>query len=184
MVVQAATRCSVTEFDEFARLPENVNRSLEYIGGEIVEMVANNYSSEVAVRIATFIGMYLIQNRIGRITGADGGYCVSGERYIPDVAFVSFQKQPEPCHAAYNPNAPDLAVEVLSPQNTVREINVKLVNYLRAGAVVWIVDPDAGQVDIYHPNQAPVTLSGDGIINGDPILPGFQLAVKDIFPAE
>ncbi|MEJ5197516.1 MAG: SdrD B-like domain-containing protein, partial [Anaerolineae bacterium] len=49
------------------------------------------------------------------VTGADGGYRVGDERYIPDVAFVSQSRQPAPSRDAYNAIAPDLAVEVLSP---------------------------------------------------------------------
>jgi Uma2 family endonuclease len=118
---------------------------------------------------------------MGRVTGADGGYVVSGERYIPDVAFISKEKQPEPSHEAYNTTPPDLAVEVLSPSNDPGDIRIKLFNYLRAGTVVWLVDPDKKEVEVYASGQAK-KLGLDSILDGGDVLPGFTLPVKEIFP--
>ena len=132
----------VEEFDRFVLLPENAERMFEYIGGEIVEAVSSNYSSEIGARFLIVIGMFVLSNDLGRVTGADGGYQVSGERYIPDVAFVSKAKQPNP---------PDLAAEVLSPTNDADDMQIKVVNYLRVGTVVWVVDPINKRVEVYVP---------------------------------
>jgi Uma2 family endonuclease len=121
---------------------------------------------------------------LGYVTGADGGYRVSGERYIPDAAFISTARQPQPSHEAYNPNPPDLAVEVLSPTNDPGEMRVKIVNYLLAGTVLWVVDPDLKRVEVYVPGQTPKTLGIDDVLDGGNVLPGFSLAVRDIFPEE
>ncbi|MEO8612265.1 MAG: Uma2 family endonuclease [Chloroflexota bacterium] len=172
----------VEEFDKFALLPENADKLYEYIGGEIVEVVSNNLSSEIAGLILMFVGLFVRQHDLGRVTGADGGYRVSGERYIPDVGFISKIKQPEPSREAYNPNPPDLAVEVLSPGNDERDMRIKIVNYLRAGTTVWLVDPDNQAVEVYSPKAPPKTLGIDHMLEGGDVLPGFTLAVKDIFP--
>jgi len=174
----------VEEFDNFVMLPENADKLFEYIGGEIVEVVSNNYTSSVAMLIGAPVTVFVRQNNLGWITGADGGYRVSGERYIPDVAFISKTKQPVPSHEAYNPNPPDLAIAVLSPSNDEDDMRIKLVNYLRAGTTVWIVNCDKKQVEVYSPTNAPKTISIDGVVHGGEVLPGFQLAVKDIFPEE
>jgi Uma2 family endonuclease len=176
-------RLTVQEFDHIASLPENREKRLEFIGGEIVEVVSNNYSSEVAAEILGEMRTHVKRHKLGRITGADGGYVVAGERYIPDVAFISFARQPEPSHEAYNPNAPDLAVEVLSPTDDPANVRIKIVNYLRAGTTVWVVDAIKKQIEVYVPNQAPVTLTVEDTLDGGAVLPGFKLAVKEIFPA-
>src|SRR5262245_7155912 len=95
---------SIEEFDAFVSLPENHERLFEYIGGEIVEVVSNPYSSKIGSLLNTYIGVYLLQNDIEHLTGADGGYMVSGERYIPDVGFISYTKQTELsyCARAFN----------------------------------------------------------------------------------
>ena len=179
----ARERLTAQEFDHIASLPQNREKRLEFIGGEIVEVVSNSYSSEVGMTLGTHMGMFLLKNRIGRITGADGGYIVAGERYIPDVAFISFARQPEPSHEAYNPNAPDLAVEVLSPTDDPANVRIKIVNYLRAGTTVWVVDAIKKQIEVYVPDQAPITLTVEDTLDGGAVLPGFKLAVKEIFPA-
>lgn len=176
-------RLTIEEFDRIVILPENSEKKLEYIGGEIVEVVSNNYASEIAARVLIKIGIYLESNPIGRLTGADGGYQVSGDRYIPDVAFISKAKQPQPSHEAYNSNAPDLAVEVVSPTDAQRNITDKVVNYLKAGTVVWIVYPEDKEVKVYEPNQPIKTLTVDNTLDGGSVLPGFKLVLKDIFEA-
>lgn len=183
MVIQLQ-HITVEKFDEWVLLPENANRMFEYIGGEIIEVVSNNYSSEIGASILAEIALFVKKNKLGRVTGADGGYRVSGERYIPDAAFISKARQPEPSYHAYNPNAPDLAVEVLSPSNTPTEIRVKIVNYLRAGTVLWVVDPNIRRVEVYVPGEAPLTLGVDGVVSGGNVLPGFSLPVSEIFPDE
>jgi Uma2 family endonuclease len=144
--------------------------------------VTNNYCSEVAGRIFGYIFVFLLKNNIGRLTGADGGYRVSGERYIPNVAFISKEKQPESSHDAYNPNPPDLAVEVLSPSDQADDMRIKIANYLAAGTVVWVVEPEAKTVEVYTPGQKAEIFRLDDTVDGGGVLPGFTLAVKDMFP--
>jgi Uma2 family endonuclease len=148
----------------------------------VIEVVSNNYSSEIAMLIGAMLLVFVRENDLGRVTGADGGYVVSGDRYIPDVAFISKERQPEPSHAAYNPNPPDLAVEVLSPTDAPEVVRIKIVNYLHAGVTVWLVNPDKRQVEIYVPGQMADTVGIDDTLDGGDVLPGFRLAVKDIFP--
>ena len=89
MVLPDHIRYSLVEFEAFIDLPENAERFFEFIGGEILEVPSNTYSSKIASRISGFIFMYLLQNDIGHLTGEQGGYMVFGERYAPDVAFIS-----------------------------------------------------------------------------------------------
>lgn len=180
MAVQAQSM-TVEEFDRFVDLPENADRLFEYIGGEVVEVVSSARSSKIALRIGYFITGYLLQNDIGHATGADGGYRVGGERYIPDVGFISRAHLPELPDLSYLPQAPELAVEVLSPSNTPHEMRVKIGNYLAAGTVVWLVDPDLKRVEVYAPGQPVQKIGLDGTLDGGTLLPGFALAVKDIF---
>lgn len=178
------TRVNVEEFERIVQRPENKDRRLELIGGEIFEVVSNNYASAVAAQIIFLIKLHMREHGIGgTVTGADGGYQVAGERYIPDVAFVSAERQPQPSKDAYNPLAPDLAVEVLSPSDDPAQLRFKLTNYLAAGTVVWVVDPDARQVEIHAPGQPAQRLTGDDTLSGGDTLPGFAANVADVFPA-
>ncbi|RMF81271.1 MAG: Uma2 family endonuclease, partial [Chloroflexi bacterium] len=139
------TRLGVTaeEFDTFVNLPENADKLFELIGGRIVEVMPTNIrSSQIAGMIITFINMYLLNNPIGYTTTTDGGYMVAGERYIPDVAYISKAKMPKlPVGGGYYHLPPDLAVEVLSPGNTSDEVRRKVAGYLAAGVLTWVFDP-------------------------------------------
>ena len=182
MAVQ--TNVSVEEFERIAALPENAQKRLEYIGGEIVEVVSNSDASEIAIRIAMKIGIYVEAHDLGRVTGADGGYKVSGEDYIPDVGFISKARQPKRPHIAWNPLAPDLAVEVVSPTDRANEIADKVANYLSAGTLLWYAYPSRQQIKVYEPGQPVKTLGIDDVLDGSKVLPGFKVALKDIFPTE
>lgn len=170
------------QFYEFALRPENRNRNFEYIAGEIVETVSNNESSEAAANLIGELHGFIRPRKLGRITGSDGGYVINGEDYIPDVAFMSYKRQPvRPNKVAYNPVAPDLVVEVLSPGNTAKEIATKIVNYMTANTIVWLVDPDEKTIDVWIPGQPVKRLRAGDVLEGGELLPGFKLAVADIF---
>ncbi len=170
------------EFEQFVLLPENQDRLFEYIGGKVVEVVSNNYSSEIAANILAEIRMFIKGKSLGRVTGADGGYSVSGARYMPDVGFISWDRQPESSHAAWNPLPPDLAVEVLSPTDSEKDMTIKVANYLAANTIVWLVSPLEQSISVFVPHE-PVKHAGmDDVLALDGLLPGFKLAVRDIFP--
>jgi Uma2 family endonuclease len=175
---------TIEEFETFIAQPENAERLFEYIGGEVAEVVSNPRSSHIALRIAYFINAYLMQHNIGYTTGADGGYIVAGERYIPDVGYISKQRQPQLAERGYNPNPPELAVEVLSPSNDPDLMRIKVANYLAANTVVWIVRPDVQMVEVYVPGQPVQRKRIDGTLDGGDFLPGFTLAVAEIFPQD
>lgn len=168
-------------FEALAVLPENRDRRLEYHDGEIVEVVSNSKSSRIAARILSRLEAFVSEQRLGFTTGADGGHIIAGQRYIPDAAFMSTDRQAEPPDAAYNPVAPDLAVEVLSPTDDRDALRIKVVNYLSAGTTVWLFDPEKQRVKIYRPAQPEQTLDIDDVLEGSPTLPGFSLPVRDCF---
>lgn len=87
MVSQPALITADT-FDEFIARPENRDRLFELIHGEIVEVVSNGESSEIGMLTGDFLTVFVRQHKLGRVTGADGGYMAAGERYIPDQAPV------------------------------------------------------------------------------------------------
>ena len=181
MVIDAQ-RISVDAFDKLVFLPENADKLLEYIGSEVVvKVVSNNRPSRVAMLIGSYMTIYAQQNDLGRTTGSDGGYRVNGERYIPDAAFISKTRQPDPNADAYNPLAPDLAIEVLSPSDDMKHVRIKLTNYLLAGTVVWLVDPEQGHIEVYEPGQKPRVLTAADTLEGGTVLPGFSLPLKGVF---
>jgi Uma2 family endonuclease len=176
------TAADFDDFDRFVHLPENADRSFELIAGEIIEkMVSNPRSSKIGVRIGGRLSVFIDEHNLGVVTGADGGYMVGHERYIPDAAFISKARQPVLPSEAYNPLPPDLAVEVLSPSDDPDETRLKVFNYLAAGTVVWVINPDKERVEVYAAGQPAIILGMNDTLDGGAVLPGFMPAVSAIF---
>lgn len=175
---------TVHEFDKFIQRADLGDRIFEYIAGEIVEMPSNPFVSAIAARIIYFFMSYLAQKPIGRVTGEAGLYQVAGDRYAPDVAYISKTRQAELAREGANPNPPELAVEVISDEGNAqeqRELRLKISNYLAVGTMVWVVRPVSQLVEVHRPGK-PVQLIGmEGTLDGDDVLPGFSLKVSDIF---
>ncbi len=187
-MVAEAKHMTVEGFDQFVDQPENADKLLEYVAGEIVEVPSNAYTSKISALVLFFIMLFVREKHIeGHVTGEAGGYMVSGERYAPDVAFISAAKQPVLAKRGYNPAPPDLAVEVDFPSSDISraKLRVKIANYLAAGTVVWVVNVEPDRlIEVYTPGL-PVKIVGmDGALDGGDVLPGFTLAVKDIFPEQ
>jgi Uma2 family endonuclease len=103
---------------------------------------------------------------------------------IPDVSFVSFERLPDPDAAdvAIADFAPDLAVEVLSPSNTGREMERKRRDYFEAGTLlVWEIDPKKEIIDVYTAPDSIKRLTKSDTLTGNSVLPGFKMRVADLF---
>jgi Uma2 family endonuclease len=172
------------EFDTFIQRADLGDRIYEYIAGEIVEVPSNPFASKIAATILIALGIFLKGKNWGHLTGEAGLYMVAGERYAPDVAYISRARQPELAREGANPNPPELAVEVISDESNAqeqRELRLKLSNYLAAGTMVWVVYPVSQLVEVHRPGK-PVQLIGmEGTLDGGDALPGFTLAVREIF---
>lgn len=174
---------TVEQFEAFVQQPDNADKLFEFIGGEIVEVPSNPFVSKIAGLILTFFNLYLFDHPIGHITGEAGDYMVSGERYAPDVAFISLKKQPELAKEGYNPNPPDLAVEIISSNRTAErdQLRVKISNYLAVETVVWVVKPEQKQIEVHIHGQSVKIYREQDPIDGGDVLPGFTLTVSRIF---
>ena len=135
----------------------------------------------MAATLDARVSIYIEANHLGRMTGADGGYVVCGEKYVPKGAFVSYTRQRKADNVLYNPVAPDLVIEVLATGNPEIVMTRKIGNYLAAGTLVWVADPEFETVDVYTPGQPRQTLRVGDVLEGGEVLPGFTLAVADIF---
>ena len=185
MAVQLKQHVTAEEFEDFVNRHDNAEILFELIAAEIYEVPSNPYVSYIAARIITLLGIYLLQNNLGYVTGEAGGYMVGGDGYAPDVAFISYARQPKLARKGYNPNPPELAVEVISDSSNAeeqRQLRFKLGNYLAAGVIVWVVNPDERRVEVYQPGEPALELDERGTLKAESLLPGFALKVSDIFP--
>ncbi|MDX2163476.1 MAG: Uma2 family endonuclease [bacterium] len=153
----------------------------ELVLGKMIGVVSNDISAEIGMLIGSVVTIFVRQHKLGRVRGANAGYVIYGERYMPDISFVSKQRMPRPANSDWVPLAPDLAVEVLSPGDDSRDVRVKIANYLSAGSAVWLIDPGVKEVEVYMPGAPVRRLTMGETLDGGALLPGFSLPLKLIF---
>lgn len=187
MTVSPAVPMTLADFEAWVELPENADKVFEWVAGEVVEkMPSNMIASRIASRIIFYLELFLQQRGLkGHVTGADGGYQIGGERYVPDVALVALAKLPQLAPYAYCPVPPDLAVEVVSDPQSGRErrdLRRKVMHYVAAGVTVWVVDPFDYTVEVYRPDHPFKLVELDGTLTGEGLLAGFALPLRQLFP--
>ena len=187
-----ATQERVYTVDDVWRLeqqPLNPTDKYYLIDGELmIKMAPSQMHGDVATRLSAYLFLFVDEHNLGRVTG-EVGYHPPGERrtlLLPDVAFEAMPRAAQPPLTTYVPYMPDLAVEVISPSQTLAQVRRKAEVYLRHGAVlVWLVDPSEKTAEVWRRGDdgAPVSesIAGDGELSGGDILPGFGLPLKRIF---
>lgn len=182
------TKYTSAEFWEFVSADENYARRFERIDGEIIELMpAGIYAGVVTNLIATFVTVFVLAHRLGFVSSAEAGYDMSeDDTFAPDIAFVSRQRQTEIPQTGFNPIPPDFAVEVVSPsdlEHRKERIEKKLAKYREIRIpLLWYAYPNRKEVDVYVNGEFVKTVGIDGTLDGGGVLPGFTLAVCDIFP--
>ncbi|MEO8609727.1 MAG: Uma2 family endonuclease [Chloroflexota bacterium] len=168
-------------------LPENRNKRFELFNGIIYEKpLLIPFASLICSTLIYHIGNYLVKNPIGFGFGALQYALPNGDVLIPDVSFVS--KQSQPALPSKFTIAPDLAIEVFSPGNRERQMSEKVESYLRSGTQrVWVIYPESKVVEVYRlsPDGGLLfhTFNLDATLDGESILPGLKIAVRDVFPS-
>ena len=161
------------------------SRLCELVDGVLVEKTVGYL--RIASRrsqLIFFLAGFVRQHRLGVVTAPDGMMrLAAGLVRIPDVSFISWERLPgrRVPHVPIADLAPDLAVEVISPSNTAREMERKLQEYLAAGVrLVWYVYPEPQEVHVYTAERHDVLTIEQELSGGD-VLPGFALPLRQLF---
>ncbi len=181
--IQTDMRYSSQQFLDLQRFFDD-DYQYELHSGTIVKMAPSSMMpSVIAARMLGQLARHLANHDSGFLTGADGAYVLSGDTtFAPDVGYISYARQPELLERGFVPQAPELAVEVLSPTDKLDDIRRKATTYLQHGTrLVWLVFPVSQTVEIYQPDTDPQTLTLSDTLSGAPVLPGFQLRLRELF---
>ena len=174
--------------EEFERLPPPEHCRYELVDGEVVELTFPTPLHNLTVlRVSRILEQFVLENELGIVFPADTGFVLSrqpGTLRGPDVAFVSAERAAGLNLRANIPGAPDLAVEVISPTDTLRGMRRKVDQYLAAGCrTVWVLDADKRGGEIFEPGARPRVLLAQDELTCPELLPGFAIAVDELFPA-
>lgn len=175
--------------EQLFELPDDDLRH-ELVEGELIVMSpAGRRHGLVGLRCAWKLAEFVEERALGEVHGADTGFILRRKPdtvRAPDAAFIS-RDRVAPLTDSREDDlflelAPDLAVEVVSPSDTAREMSGKVVGYLDAGTQqVWVVEPRKRIVTVYTANGMARLLGEGDAIDGGELLPGFRLELTELF---
>lgn len=174
---------------ELSHSREYSEKRLELIEGELIEMSpAGGKHGSLALHAGHLIWDHVDENDLGYTTAAETGYTLfknpDGKDTVlaPDVGFVRKDRLPEGLPDGYVPLAPDLAVEVVSPNDSAAEIHNKVMKYLKYGTrLVWVLYFDTESAVAYTASGAQV-IDVEGTLDGGDVVPGLKIPMRKLFP--
>jgi Uma2 family endonuclease len=186
MSTSVATQSQYTPEDLLA-MPDG--KSYELVGGQLVERKMGMESSLVGTRLLPRLSRFCEEHGLGWTFQSDNGYqCFAHEPGLvrrPDVSFIRNGRLADnvvPLGWAKMP--PDLAVEVVSPNDIVYQLDDKLEDYRKAGVpLIWVIYPNSRTVMIYRVDGSTSLLHENDVLSEEDIIPGFRCSVREIFPS-
>ncbi|MCS7016830.1 MAG: Uma2 family endonuclease [Gemmatales bacterium] len=162
------------------------DRRYELVDGKLVEKTMAATATLVASEIHGLLWNHCRSTSSGAVFLSEQGYQCFPHRpntvRFPDVSFITRARLSPDLAEGYIRIVPDLVVEVLSPTDLARDVSRRITDYLRAGVrLLWVVDPEARLVFVYHQGRPGLILTEHDYLEGEDVLPGFRVAVREIF---
>jgi Uma2 family endonuclease len=158
----------------------------ELVRGVIREMPPAGWEHGVnSASLGHYLWGHSKQHDLGQVLTNDPGFLVARDPdtvRAPDVAFIPKAKVPETLPKGWITVVPDLVVEVISPNDRWSEVHEKIADWLRFGVrLVWVVDPESRSISVYRSDQPLRVLTDQDTLDGEDVLPGFSLPVREVF---
>jgi len=172
--------------EELLRIPDDGLRR-ELVRGEVRTMApAGNVHGRIAIDVSTPLDQYVRAHDLGVVFAAETGFKIAGNPdtvRAPDAAFVRRERVEAVGEVeGYWPEAPDLAVEVVSPNDLFAEVEEKVADWLAAGTrMILVVNPRARTVVVRLSEKEARILSEEEVLDGGQVVPGWTLSVADVF---
>ena len=179
-----ATRPRLMTADDLFNMPDD-GYQYELVRGELRRMPPPGIDHGRYIgRIYFSVGSYVMAHNLGEIVPGDPGFELDdGHVRGPDLAFIRSERlNPLGSQPGYYQGPPDVAFEVLSPNDRRADVDEKIADYLDAGTLaVVVVAPRRRTVRVHCPNAAVVTLTESDILEIPELIPGWRMPVADIF---
>lgn len=172
--------------DELFAMPDDGWR-YELVNGELIRMSPTGQEhGALTVNLTVPLGAYVKSQRLGVVHAAETGFILAHDPdtvRAPDIAFISRERYEKVGKTSkYWDGPPDLAVEVLSPSDTVRKVEDKVSDWLEAGTrMVWVISPTLRTVTVYQSLTEISVLTEKDTLGGGGVVPGFKIPVAEIF---
>lgn len=161
------------------------DKRAELVRGRLVVREPAGFRHGVlAAEVARRLGNFVVEANLGLVIAAETGFkLVTGPDTVraPDAAFIVGDRVPSPLPHGYPAIAPDLAVEVLSPDDRPGQVLAKVADWITAGTrLVWVLDPDSRQARVYRADGSQILLEATQSLDGEDVLPGFTCRVGEL----
>ena len=165
---------------------EASGKSTELVRGKlIVREPPSTYHGRVQATLNVIVGSHVRAHALGALFGQDTGFKIASDPdtvRAPDLAFVDRTRVAQIPRRGYAALAPDLAAEILSPDDRPGEVLAKVGDWLAAGVrLVWVIDPDRRAASGYRADGSVATVSSDADMDGEAVLPGLSFPLSDLF---
>jgi len=167
-----------------AEVIPDTEKEYEIVAGQPEEKeMGGARHSRVGVRLIARLETHVEANQLGAVYGPDATFRIGENERMPDVAFISASRIPEEGDPEGPwPIPPDLAVEIISPNDIYEKVISKVEEYLIAGVrEVWLISPRNRTVSIYRSPIQIIVLQEDDEIDGGDVVPGFRCRVGELF---
>lgn len=175
---------AVIEPDDLLRMPDGDN--YELINGRLREKPMGAESDKLALRIGSVLDQFCLRTKSGAVFGSQTGYrCFGNAKLVrkPDTSFVAAARLPDgkPPKGDFA-IAPDIVVEVVSPNDTYEEVAVRVADFKSAGVrLIWVVSPETRTVLVRRADGTLSEVGEAGALSGEDVLPGFTCTVAELF---
>jgi Uma2 family endonuclease len=176
---------SIYSAEDLLTLPDADH--LELVDGRLAERHMGAESSHIGGELSYLLNAFCRANPLGWVLPADASYQFMPDRpnlvRRPDVSFIRLGRLPnETLPAGHIRLPPDLAVEVVSPNDLFYEVEEKVREYRQAGVrLVWVVVPPSRSVLVRRLDGTIAEMLEGGELSGEDVVPGFRCRVADIF---
>ncbi|MFO0851899.1 MAG: Uma2 family endonuclease [Gemmataceae bacterium] len=168
-------------------VPVEDRKGYELVDGVWKEKSMGNKAATVSSNLHAVLGPFVRLHRLGRVLLSEGRYCMlptrAGLLRKPDLSFIAAGRLPNDIIPDKDLTlAPDLAVEVVSPNDLAVEVETKLDEYLTAGVrLAWVVYVPTRSVVAFRPDGTAVRRTAADTLDGADVLPGFAVPVAELF---
>lgn len=169
---------------ELEQMPDH--EDWELVRGRLVPVSpAGDRHGQAAIILGAELRAHVRKHGLGRVRVETGFVLFRGPDTVrgPDVSFVAAGRPAgDRSRDGFAEGAPDLAVEIISPTNTRREIAEKVAEYVAAGSrLVWVLDTDRRSAEVHRSSGTTNMLTEREAFDGEDVVPGFRYALADLF---
>jgi Uma2 family endonuclease len=153
-------------------------------GHLVVSEPPGTYHGIVSANVVAALATFVRARRAGVVTAQDTGFLIATDPdtvRAPDAAFLDRDRARHVARRGYAPVAPNLVVEVLSPDDRPADVLAKAADWLSAGTeLVWVIDPERREARVHRADGSVAVLDAGASLDGEGVLPGFRCSVGEL----